>query len=77
MIEKEDPENSLLLSIYFLIVKTYSDKFDDINYNKLREHVIENLKGFDFDTCKYLLLNLQLINTIRMNEGRNEYERIL
>lgn len=53
LIEKEDPENSLLLSIYFLIVKTYSDKFDDINYNKLRELIIENLKVFDFDTCKY------------------------
>ncbi len=75
LIEKEDPENSLLLSIYFLIVKTYSDKFDDINYNKLRELIIENLKVFDFDTCKYLLLNLQLINTIRLNEGRNEYEK--
>ncbi|MBK9332681.1 MAG: hypothetical protein IPM96_09860 [Ignavibacteria bacterium] len=75
LIEKEDPENSLLLSIYFLIVKTYSDKFDDINYNKLRELVTVNLKVFDFDTCKYLLLNLQLINTMRLNEGRKEYEK--
>lgn len=77
LIENEDPENSNLLSIYFLIVKTYSDKFDDINYNRLRELVIENLLNFDFNTGKYLLMNLQLINAMRLNEGRKEYEKEL
>lgn len=72
MIESEDPENSILLSIYNLIGKTLSNNFDDITYNKLRELVIVNLNNLDFHSGKNLLLNLQVINTMRLNAGRRE-----
>lgn len=75
MIESEDPENSILLSIYFLIGETLSNNFDDINYNKLRELVIVNLKKLDFHSGKNLLLNLQVICTMRLNTGRKEYAK--
>ncbi|MBK8553925.1 MAG: hypothetical protein IPL53_23935 [Ignavibacteria bacterium] len=75
MIESADPENSILLSIYFLIGKTLSNNFDDVNYNKLRELVIVNLKKLDFLSGKNLLLNLQVISTMRLNTGRKEYAK--
>ncbi len=75
MIEREDPENSILLSIYSLIGKTLSNNFDDINYNKLKELVIVNLKKLDFRSGKNLLLNLQVISTMRLNTGRREYAK--
>lgn len=77
MIEKEDPGNSILVSIYFLIVKTYNNHFDDKNYNKLKGLIIDNRKKLDFQSVKYLLFNLQVINTMRFNEGRKEYEKEL
>ena len=77
IIEKEDPENSVFLSIYYLIAKTLNNTFDDENYNKLRNLIIRNLKNIDFQSVKYLLLNLQLICTRRLNEGRKEYEKEL
>ena len=75
MIEAEDPENSILQSIYFLIAKTLSDNLDDKNFNKLKELVINSLKNFDFTAGKYLLLNLQVICTVRLNAGRREYAK--
>ena len=75
MIEAEDPENSILQSIYFLIAKTLSDNLDDKNFNKLKELVINSLKNFDFTAGKNLLLNLQVICTVRLNAGRREYAK--
>lgn len=75
MIEDEDPENSILQSIYFLIAKTLSDNLDDNNFNKLKELVIDSLKNFDFTAGKNLLLNLQVICTVRLNAGRREYAK--
>jgi len=77
IIENEDPENSVFLSIYYLIVKTLNNSFDDENYSKLRKLIILNLKNLDYQSVKYLLLNLQLICTKRLNEGRKEYEKEL
>lgn len=77
IIEEEDPENSVFLSIYSLIAKTLGDTYDDKNYDKLRELIILNLKKFEFQSVKYLLLNLQVICTMRLNEGRKEYEKEL
>lgn len=75
MIEDEDPENSILQSIYFLIAKTLSDNLDDKNFEKLKELVINSLKNFDFIAGKNLLLNLQVICTVRLNAGRREYAK--
>ncbi|MCY7361776.1 MAG: hypothetical protein LH629_06865, partial [Ignavibacteria bacterium] len=77
IIENEDPENSVFLSIYYLIAKTLDNTFDDENYSKLRKLITLNLKNLDFQSVKYLLLNLQLICTKRINEGRKEYEKEL
>lgn len=77
MIEIEEPENSILLSIYFLIEKTLNDNFDDVNYNKLKKLILNNFKKTGIETGKYLILNLQVINTRRLNAGRKEYEKEL
>lgn len=77
MIENEDSENSVLLRIYFLIEKTLNDNFDDISYNRLKELVLSNFRKIDVESGKQLILNLQVINTSRLNAGRNEYEKEL
>ena len=77
IIEKEDPENSILLSIYYLIVQNMGKDFDERNYNKLKKLVIINLKDFDFQSGKFLLLNLQVIITKRLNEGKKSFEKEL
>jgi hypothetical protein len=77
MIEKDDPENSILLRIYFLIVKNLEKNFDEKKYTELKDIVVENLNDLDFQTGKYLLLNLQVIIAKRLNEGRLEFEKEL
>ena len=77
IIEYEDRDNSIFLSIYYLIAKTLNNTFDDKNYNKLRNLITSNFKNLDFQSVKYLLLNLQVICTKRLNEGRKEYEKEL
>lgn len=74
-IEKEDPDSSFMLRIYFLIVKNLGKNFDESEYGKLKELVVENLKNIDFQSGKFLLLNLQVIITKRLNEGRKEFEK--
>lgn len=77
MIKKEDPENSILLRIYFLIVKNLEKNFDEKKYTELKDLVFENLNKLDFQTGKFLLLNIQVIITKRLNEGRLEFEKEL
>ena len=75
MIGTEDQDNSILQRIYYFIAKTMSDNLDDKSFYNLKELVINSLKHLDFNAGKNLLLNLQVISTLRLNSGRREYAK--
>ncbi len=77
VIVNEDPENSVLLKMYSLVVRLLSNNNDDRSYEILKGLVVENLHKLEFQTGKYLLLNLQVINVRRLNEGRKKSSKEL
>ena len=73
IIEKEEPISSPLLRVYHSIARAAQNIYDNSIYYELKDLITSNIKKFSIKTGKSLLQNLQLLCSVKINAGMNEF----
>ncbi|HMS65790.1 MAG TPA: hypothetical protein PKD83_11125 [Ignavibacteria bacterium] len=73
IIEKEDPGSFIILKIYYLIMKQFSDTENDNYYFEIKKLLSENKDKLEPDNANRLLLNLMSVCNMKSNSGKKEF----
>lgn len=72
---KEKGQSYSILAIYNLIRKALEDLQLNAHYQELKDTVNMNINLFDLQTGKKLLQNMQMISVLKINLGKNEFQK--